>query len=201
MLSFLKGSFLMQRSSSSDSSTIATEDATEAGPQPLQPVVLSERSLTLLALVRIFVGLLWFQQLAWKMPPTFGGLHRYVESEAQHTFVPGYKAILTNVFLTHFTLLGTLVWMAELLVGITLLFGLFTRFGALLALLLSVQLYVGLAYAPGEWYCTYGMLVLLALALVAVPAGRRLGLDQLLASRMQQAAQTSWLARLLSWFV
>ncbi len=38
------------------------------------PVVLSERSLILLALVRIFVGLLWFQQLAWKMPPTFGGL-------------------------------------------------------------------------------------------------------------------------------
>jgi hypothetical protein len=33
--------------------------------------MLSERSLTLLALVRIFVGLLWFQQLAWKMPSTF----------------------------------------------------------------------------------------------------------------------------------
>ena len=71
----------------------------------------------------------------------------------------------------------------------------------LLALLLSVQLYVGLAYAPGEWYWTYGMLVLLALALLAVPAGRRLGLDQLLATRIQQAAKTSWSARLLSWLV
>ena len=141
------------------------------------------------------------QQLAWKMPPTFGGLRRYVESEAQHTFIPGYKAILTNVFLTHFSLLGALVWTAELLVGITLLLGLFTRFGALLALLLSVQLYVGLAYAPGEWYWTYGMLVLLALVLLAVPAGRRLGMDQLLAPRMQYAARTSWLARLASWLV
>ncbi len=84
------------------------------------------------------------------MPPTFGGLHRYVESEAQHTFVPGYSAILNTVFLAHFSLLGAGVWMAELLVGITLFFGLFTRFGALLALLLSVQLYLGLAYAPGE---------------------------------------------------
>jgi thiosulfate dehydrogenase [quinone] large subunit len=169
--------------------------------RPLPPVVLSERSLTLLALVRIFVGLLWFQQLAWKMPPTFGGLRRYVESEALHTFVPGYKIILTNVFLTHFSLLGALVWTAELLVGMTLLFGLFTRFGALLALLLSVQLYVGLAYAPGEWYWTYGMLVLLALTLVAVPAGRRLGIDQLLAPRLHHAARTTWLARLVSWFV
>lgn len=191
----------MQRSSSPDSSAAAPASAAEVGSQPLQPVMLSECSLTLLALVRIFVGLLWFQQLAWKMPPTFGGLRRYVESEAQHTFIPGYQAILTNVFLTHFSLLGALVWTAELLVGITLLFGLFTRFGAALALLLSIQLYVGLAYAPGEWYWTYGMLVLLALALLAVPAGRRLGLDQLLAPRMQQAARTSRLARLASWLV
>jgi thiosulfate dehydrogenase [quinone] large subunit len=144
-----------------------------------------------MALVRIFFGLLWFQQLAWKMPPTFGGLRRYVENEAQHTFVPGYSVILTNVFLAHFSLLGTGVWIAELLVAITLLFGIFTRFGALLALLLSVQLYVGLAYAP----------VLLALTLVAVPAGRRLGIDQLLLPRMQRAARVSRLARLVCWFM
>ncbi|HEV2660374.1 MAG TPA: hypothetical protein VGU68_07205, partial [Ktedonobacteraceae bacterium] len=60
---------------------------------------------------------------------------------------------------------------------------------------------VGLAYAPGEWYWTYGMLVLLALSLVAVPAGRRLGIDQLLAPRLQHAARASRLARLASWFV
>ncbi len=124
-----------------------------------------------------------------------------MESEAQHTFLPGYSFILTHVGLAHFSLLGTGIWSAELLVGITLLFGLFTRFGAVLALLLSVQLYVGLAYAPGEWYWTYGMLVLLALALVAVPAGHRLGIDQLLAPRMQHAAKTSRLARFVSWLV
>ncbi|MDQ2715020.1 MAG: hypothetical protein M3Z08_08945 [Chloroflexota bacterium] len=182
-------------SSPSDATPVPKETATAS------PVILGEQSLLLLALVRIFVGLLWFQQLAWKMPPTFGGLRRYVESEAQHTFLPGYSFILTNVFLTHFSLLGAGIWAAELLVGITLLFGLFTRFGALLALLLSVQLYVGLAYAPGEWYWTYGMLVLTSLALVAVPTGRRLGIDQWLAPRVQHAAQTSRLARLASWLV
>lgn len=164
-------------------------------------MIVGERSLILLALVRIFVGLLWFEQLAWKMPPTFGGLHGYVESEAQHTFVPGYSFILNNVFLAHFSLLGTGVWIAELLVGITLLFGLFARGGAALALLLSVQLYVGLAYAPGEWHWTYGMLVLTSLVLVAIPTGRRLGIDHLLAARLEHTARTSRLAQLASWLV
>ena len=134
------------------------------------------------------------------------GVPRILDLLARHHlratfFVPGYSAILTNVFLAHFSLLGAGIWTAELLVGITLLFGLFTRFGALLAALLSVQLYIGLAYAPGEWYWTYGMLVLLALALVAVPAGRRMGIDQLLAPRLQHAARTSRLARFMSRFV
>jgi len=45
------------------------------------------------------------------------------------------------------------------------------------------------------------MLVLLALLMIAVPAGRRLGIDQLLVLRLQRAAQTRRWARLLSWFV
>jgi uncharacterized membrane protein YphA (DoxX/SURF4 family) len=81
--------------------------------------------------------------------------------------------------------LAACVWTAELVVAISLLFGFFTRFGALLATVLSVQLYVGLAYS--EWIWTYGMLVLLALLLVAVPAGRRLGIDLWIALRLQAA--------------
>lgn len=188
----------MQVSSSPSSTTKVTEHAKTATSAPL---VLGEGSLMLLAVVRIFVGLLWFQQLAWKMPPTFGGLHAYVLKEAQHTFVPGYSFILNNVFLTHFLLLGTFVWISELTVGLLLLFGLFSRLGGLLATILSLQLYAGLAVAPGEWYWTYGMLVLLGLTLIAIPAGRRLGLDQLLAPRLQHAAQNSRLARIAAWFV
>jgi uncharacterized membrane protein YphA (DoxX/SURF4 family) len=143
--------------------------------------------------------MLWLQQLAWKMPPSYSGLREWVEKEAQHTFIPGYGVIIKQVFLTHFTLLGTGVWLAELIVGVTLLFGLCSRLGALLAVVLSVQLYIGLAYAPGEWYWTYGMLVLLGLALVAVPAGRRLGADQLLHPKVLAAARTNRLARVISW--
>jgi thiosulfate dehydrogenase (quinone) large subunit len=164
---------------------------------PASPVTLSERSLVTLALVRLFFGFLWFQQLSWKMPPDFSGLRTDVRREVQHTILPGYSTIIQNVFLTHFSILGTCVWAAEFLVAMLLLFGLFTRLGALLALVLSIQLYVGIAYAPGEWYWGYGMLLMISLTLLAVPTGRRLGLDQMLLPWLNQKARNSRLARLL----
>ena len=175
------------------------------------PITLSERSSTGLALVRILVGYLWFQQLFWKLPPTFAGLSPYVVRESQHAILPGYGTLLQHTFLAGcpslsspagcmaFVPLAACVWTAELLVAVSLLFGLFTRFGALLATVLSVQLYIGLAYT--EWIWTYGMLVLLALVLVAVPAGRRLGVDLWLAPRLQAAGQHYRLARIAGWFV
>ena len=171
--------------------------ATGAGEGAVAPpITLSERSSTGLALLRILVGYLWFQQLFWKLPPTFAGLYGYV---VQHTFLAGCSSLLSPVGCTEFVPLAACVWTAELLVAISLLFGLFTRFGAILATVLSVQLYVGLAYT--EWIWTYGMLVLLALVLVAVPAGRRLGVDLWLAPRLQAAGQRHRLTRIASWFV
>ena len=163
------------------------------------PVILGEGSLLMLALVRIFYGYLWFQQLFWKLPPSFAGLHSYVIREGKYTFLPGYSFIIQHVFLPNFILLGAGTWIAELLVALSLLFGVFSRLGALLALVLSVQLYVGLAVAPGEWYWTYGMLILLSVVFVAFPSGRRLGFDQWFASRLQTA--NTGVARLIRWFV
>src|SRR5260370_19361606 len=59
--------------------------ATAAGEGALAPpITLSERSSTGLALLRIFVGYLWFQQLFWKLPPTFAGLYGDVVRESRH---------------------------------------------------------------------------------------------------------------------
>jgi uncharacterized membrane protein YphA (DoxX/SURF4 family) len=139
---------------------VATTPSEESAITP--PITLSERSSTGLALLRILVGYLWFQQLFWKLPPTFAGLYSYVVRESQHAILPGYGALLQHTFLagcsslsspagcTAFVPLAACVWTAELLVAISLLFGLFTRFGALLATVLPVQLYVGLAYTSGS---------------------------------------------------
>ena len=187
---------------------MAATNAKEISIHP--PITLSERSITGFAFIRIFVGYLWFQQLFWKMPPAFTGLYSYIIRESQHTIIPGYGYILQHTFLLGCTSMHTAmgctlyvplaagVWIAELTVAISLMFGLFTRFGAILGSVLAFQLYVGLAYT--EWLWTYGMLVLLCLTLTAIPAGRRLGFDQWLSPRLQAAAQSNQLARFVSWF-
>ena len=174
------------------------------------PITLSERSMVGLALIRIFVGYLWYQQLFWKLPPDFAGLYTYIIRESQHTIIPGYGYILQHTFLLGCTSMHTAtgctlyvpfavgVWIAELTVALSLMFGLFTRLGAILGSVLAIQLYIGLAYT--EWIWTYGMLVLLCLALTAIPAGRRLGFDQWFAPRLKAAAKNNSLARFVSWF-
>ena len=179
-------------------STIPASEASGATPAP---ITLSERSSMVFALIRIFVGYLWFQQLSWKMPPSFKGLHPYLVKEGMYTILPGYSYIVQHIFLPNFILLAACVWTAELIVGLCLIFGIFTRFGALLSALLALQLYLGLAFAPGECDWTYGMLVLLGLVIATVPAGRRLGIDQFIAPLLRAVASRNRLACFLSWFV
>jgi uncharacterized membrane protein YphA (DoxX/SURF4 family) len=196
-------------SSARDQETLAPTGQT--GGATVAPITLSERSSIGFAILRLFVGYLWFQQLFWKLPPDFKGLYPYIIRETHFAFIPGYSYLLQHTFLagcispastagcTLFVPLAAGVWTAEFVVSICLLFGVFTRFGAILSTLLALQLYVGLS--TSEWYWTYGTIVLLGFALTLLPAGRRLGVDQWLAPRLQAAASHSRIARWLSWLV
>src|SRR5438874_7560842 len=158
-------------SSANDRKPVAVTRARESSSSI--PITLSEWSSNGVALIRIFVGYLWFQQLFWKMPPDFAGLYKYIVLESRHAIIPGYGALLQHTFLASCTSLSTPsgctlfvrlaagVWTAELLTSLSLRFGIFTRFGAILGTILAAQLYVGLSYV--DWYWTYGMLVLLCL--------------------------------------
>ena len=72
-------------SSASDHKRTAVTGAKESSKVSL-PITLSERSITGFALIRIFVGYLWFQQLFWKMPPDFAGLY-----SVHHTRITAYN--------------------------------------------------------------------------------------------------------------
>ena len=201
----------MRISSSTKGQEVLAATTIQERGASVAPVVLSEGSMLALAIFRIFVGYLWFQQLFWKLPPDFTGLYKFVIRETQYAFIPGYSYILQHTFLagctspnspagcTFFTPMAAIIWTGEFAVSIGLMFGLFSPLAGLLSTLLALQLYVGLS--TSEWYWTYGMLVLLGLALTSIPTGRRLGIDQWLAPRLQAAASHNRLARWLSWFV
>lgn len=105
-------------------------------------------------------------------------------------------AILQGFIEPNIAWLGWLLWLVEAAVAVSLILGLFSRLGAILALLDSAQLLVGLAgiQQPYEWEWTYNLMVLLSLLLIAYPAGRVLGLDALIRARL--AGARSGLARM-----
>ena len=191
---------------------------------------------------RLGLAYLFFTQLLWKMPPSFGcpsdfritavnpagftaenpyaeprssGLCDWVGIESVWATQPrtlfqanldnrggadiglpiGWAArangaLLDRVVAPNIRWLGWLVWGGEALIVATLLLGLFTRLGGLVAVALSAQLVVGLAgiSTPYEWEWGYTAILLLALALSGSAPGRFLGLDALLRPRLRAAA-------------
>ena len=140
-----------------------------------------------LAIVRILTGYLWYTQLSWKVPWTTAGanaLHGYVVTEGKYAGFAPYRSVITQVILPHFTLVSYITYFTEAALAISLILGLFTRLGGFLGMLWAAQLYVGLAIAPGEWYWTYGMLVLINAVTWIAATGRWWGVDQWLRPRL-----------------
>ena len=152
-----------------------------------------------IALGRMAIGLLWLLSLRWKLPPNFTpaegrGLMDWLLLEVQHPTLAVYGQFVETVVIPNFTLFAWLIFLAELSTGLSLLTGTLTRLGALLGLLLSLNLAIGLLEVPGEWPWSYAMLIMWHGLFVIAGAGRVWGLD----SRLQHllAATFPW-----RWFV
>lgn len=203
-----------------------------------------------LVIARIALGYLFFTQLFWKMPPTFGcpsdfsfttfsiegdrvrlerttGLCDWIGVEAAYANQPrpffvadmtsvggprisinlGWLARLNGLFITNFVMpnirwMGWLLWGAEAFIALSLILGLFTRLGGLVAIAVSAQLMIGLGGIPNpyEWEWSYNLMVILSLLMFAFAPGNILGLDKLINSRLELAAgRGSRLARLLQY--
>ncbi|MFN8467119.1 MAG: hypothetical protein U0X20_16305 [Caldilineaceae bacterium] len=182
---------------------------------------------------RLGLAYLFFTQLFWKLPPTFGCTNNYAMPQpAADNYWTGngsgglcfwlgmesiYKdaprdvlvadmrpaglpkiglpitplaqvngAIVDNVIVPNISVFGWLIWLAEFWVFVSMLLGLFTRLGGLVALGVAAQLYVGLANIPRpyEWEWSYGGMVLLALLMFGLAAGRVWGIDARLRRRL-----------------
>ncbi len=161
---------------------------------------LAQRSVRAGALwiLRVLVGSMWWQQTLWKIPPNFDGLRYWMEQEVDHASVKLLSAFVGDLVLPNLIVFGPLVYLVELVIGLSLLLGLFSRIGALLGALMAINLWLGLYSAPGEWPWTYMFLIIIQVVFVIDPPGRVLGADALLRRRTGPAPQSnarfSWVA-------
>lgn len=135
-----------------------------------------------IAVARILIGLLWLFALRWKLPPSFDGgsergLREWLELEVDHAAFEIYGRLIESLVLPNFTFFAWAVFLTELAVGLSLLFGFAVRAGALLGLLLSLNLGVGLLDVPGEWPWSYAMLAMWHGVFFVSRAGLVWGLD------------------------
>ena len=152
---------------------------------------------------RLIYGYLWYTQLLWKLPPTFGcppnfavttnihartsGLCDWVGIMTLYSKLPLQASLVKSLVAPNLSWMGWLIWLMEAFVAVSLILGLFTRLGGVAALAQAINLYIGVTAAPGEWYWTYGMLSILGLVFLAIPTGRVFGLDAWLRPRLQAA--------------
>jgi thiosulfate dehydrogenase [quinone] large subunit len=160
------------------------------------------------ALARVLYGYLWWQQSAWKVPSddfgrkSGGGLWYWVQQEIQHPTISAYRDFLVNVMLPHWTFFGWMTLITETFIAVTLMLGLFTRLGSLVAIGMAANITIGILGVPHEWGWTYVMLIMLPVVFLLTDAGRSFGLDAFVARRLDRAADGgSRVARLVRWLV
>ncbi len=115
---------------------------------------------------RSLIGLLWLASLRWKLPPDFmppeghRSLLEWLQLEVAYPTLPLYADFVAQVVIPNFILFAWLTFLVELVIGVSLTLGWFSRWGALLGLVWSLNLAVGLLAVPGEWPWSYIMLVM-----------------------------------------
>jgi thiosulfate dehydrogenase (quinone) large subunit len=161
-----------------------------------------------LALARILYGVLWWQQSKWKVPSddfgrkSGGGLWYWVQQEIQYPTVAAYKNFLVNVMVPHWTFFGWMTLLTETFIGATLILGLFTRLGALVAVGMAANITIGILSVPHEWVWSYVMLIMFPIVFLLCDAGRSFGIDGFFVGPLGRAAAGgNRLAGLVRWLV
>jgi hypothetical protein len=187
---------------------------------------------------RLALAYLFFTQLFWKLPPSFGcpadfafttggveggrvqlertsGLCDWIGIEAVWSTLPrpffvanldnqggpeiaidlGWAARLNGLFIENVVMpnirwFGWVIWLSEAFIVVSMLSGLFSRLGGLVAIGISAQLMIGLAgiSTPYEWEWSYNLMVVLSILMFALTPGRILGIDAWLRPRLRTAA-------------
>jgi len=100
-------------------------------------------------------------------------------------------AFIDNAVIPGIQFMGWMIWLSEAFIAVSLILGLFTRLGGLVAIAISAQLMVGLAgiHNPYEWEWSYNLMVVLSLVIFGTAPGDTFGLDKFIKPRLHAAAE------------
>jgi uncharacterized membrane protein YphA (DoxX/SURF4 family) len=133
-----------------------------------------------IALLRVIVGCMWWQQSLWKIPPHYDwGLIHWMQEMVEHGSIPLQSALVRDLVLPNIAVFGPLVYAIEVFIAVSLILGVVTRLGAALGALMAINLWLGLYNAANEWPWTYMFLVVIQMLFAIDPPGRSLGVDAL----------------------
>lgn len=144
-----------------------------------------------IAVLRVFFGVVFLTNGLSKFVPGVAhlpggyylidsqGAKSIIQHNAAHHPVAPYHALVFDVFVPNWSVVGPLVGLAETVAGLLLILGLASSLGALLAALLS--LHVQFSDATGPWLYEYAVEWVPLLCLVFMRAGRTWGLDGVIA--------------------
>lgn len=150
----------------------------------------------LLASVRILLGLMWVQNVGWKLPPDFEVLGRFVQRGIDDPTFPPFSWALREIVQPNVIAFGWVVLVSELLLAVGLLFGIATRLWAVVGALQSLSIGLTVARVPNEWGWSYWLMIAAHVAVFAAPAaGRVWSLDASLRSRVAGAGRLPVLYR------
>ena len=136
--------------------------------------------------VRGIVGLMWWQQSLWKVPPDFEGLRHWTEEMVKNAAFPIQASLIQDFVFPNFAPFGYLIYATEVAIGVSLLLGLFVRASSTVGALMIFNIYLGLYRSESEWPWTYAFLVLLMVLFAVERYGRSLGADALIVARKEE---------------
>ena len=131
-------------------------------------------------IMRVVTAGLWFEGTIWKLPlPVSGGFSYWLGQEDKFSAIGLQAAIVRDVLVPHVALLQPVVYLTEIAFTISLTLGLAVRLSGVVAVLFTLQLWLGLYNDPTEWPWTYIAIAVAHGMFAAFEAGRCLGLDNL----------------------
>ncbi|NQW71586.1 MAG: DoxX family membrane protein [Actinobacteria bacterium] len=171
---------------------------------PQGPVLADDRAARISAfVVRIAAGLLFAENLSWKIPPHFGsddgtGLYGQTGLAVDYPVFGPLSSIVESVVLPNFGPFAWGVYLVEIGLAVFLILGLATRFWAVVGVAQALAIYMIVGASPNVWEWSYFLMMATLLAVFGTAAGRVGGLDAIVRRRVTGSSLAARVYRLSS---